>query len=77
VMRMREVDAIELPAGETTALQPGGLHIMLLELESPLVEGDTFPLTLTLEGAGAVELEVQVEAATFGVDGETGHDHSN
>jgi len=77
VMRMRQVEAIDLPAGETTALQPGGLHIMLFELESPLVEGDTFPLTLTLEEAGAVELEVQVEAVTYGVDGGTGHDHGN
>ena len=77
VMRMRQVEAIDLPAGETTALQPGGLHIMLLELESPLVEGDTFPLILTLEEAGAVELEVQVEAVTYGVDGEGGHEHGN
>jgi copper(I)-binding protein len=73
VMRMRQVEAIELPAGETTALQPGGLHIMLLGLESPLVEGETYPLTITLEEAGAVELEVQVEAVTYGVDGAMDH----
>ncbi len=73
VMRMRQVEAIELPAGETTALQPGGLHIMLFELQGQLVEGETYPLTLTLEAAGSVELEVQVEAVTYGVDGAVGH----
>jgi copper(I)-binding protein len=73
VMRMRQVEAIELPAGETTALQPGGLHIMLFSLQGPLVEGETYPLTLTLEAAGPVELEVQVEAVTYGVDGAMGH----
>ena len=73
VMRMRQVEAIELPAGETTPLQPGGLHIMLFELQGQLVEGETYPLTLTLEAAGPVELEVQVEPVTYGVDGAMGH----
>jgi copper(I)-binding protein len=79
VMRMRQVEAIELPTGETTALEPGGLHVMLFDLESHLVEGETFPLTLTLENAGAVELEVQVEAVTYGVGGtaKMGHGHDN
>lgn len=79
VMRMRQVDGIDLPAGETTALAPGGLHVMLFDLESNLVEGETFPLTLTLENAGAVELEVQVEAVTYGVgeDKPMGHGHGS
>ncbi len=73
VMRMRQVEAIDLPAGETTALQPGGLHVMLFDLQGPLVEGETYPLTLTFEEAGPVELEVQVEAVSYGVDGAMGH----
>ncbi len=77
VMRMRQVEAIELPAGEPTALAPGGLHVMLIGLESPLVEGETFPLTLVFEAAGAVEVEVQVESVTFGVDESTGHDQGH
>ena len=67
VMRMREVEAIDLPAGEATALRPGGLHVMLIGLGDRLVEGESFPLTLVFEAAGAVEVEVQVEAVTFGV----------
>lgn len=73
VMRMRQVEAIDLPAGET-ALAPGGLHVMLFELEAPLVEGESFPLTLTLEQAGEVEVEVKVEPVTYGIGGD-GHGH--
>ncbi|HRY23892.1 MAG: copper chaperone PCu(A)C [Geminicoccaceae bacterium] len=74
VMRMRRVEAIDLPAGETTALAPGGLHIMLFELGAPLVVGETFPLTLTLEQAGAVEVEVTVEPVSYGIGGDAkGH----
>lgn len=36
VMRMREIESLEIPAGETVVLQPGGLHLMLFGLESPL-----------------------------------------
>lgn len=77
VMRMRQVEAIDLAAGEATTLRPGGLHVMLIGLEDRLVEGETFPLTLSFEGAGAVEVEVTVESVTYGV-GEAepmGHGH--
>lgn len=79
VMRMRQVEAIDVPAGEATALRPGGLHVMLIGLENRLVEGETFPLTLVFEAAGAVELEVQVEAVTYGVGDAPamGHGHSH
>lgn len=75
VMRMRQVDAIDVPAGEATALRPGGLHVMLIGLENRLVQGEQFPLTLVFETAGPLEVEVTVEPVTYGV-GEastTGH----
>jgi len=62
VMRMRQVDTIDLPAGRTVELKPGGLHIMLLGLKAPLKAGDTFPMTLTFEKAGAIDVVVNVEA---------------
>ncbi|MEZ5862209.1 MAG: hypothetical protein R3D28_25105 [Geminicoccaceae bacterium] len=47
---------------------------MLFELGAPLVEGDSFPLTLTLEKAGAVEVEVTVEPVSYGIGGDAkGH----
>jgi periplasmic copper chaperone A len=61
VMRMRGVAALEVKAGETLELKPGGYHVMLSELRQPLKVGDTFPLTLTFENAGAVEVSVWVE----------------
>lgn len=51
VMQMAEVGSIDLPAGETISLEPGGLHIMMLDLTEPLESGDTFELTLDFETA--------------------------
>jgi copper(I)-binding protein len=61
VMRMREVEAIELAAKSRVELKPGGYHIMLMELKAPLKAGDKFPLTLTFEKAGNVTVEIVVE----------------
>lgn len=62
-MTMRELtDGLELPAGETIALEPGGYHIMLLDLVEPLVEGDSFELTLSFETAGEVTVTVDVRS---------------
>jgi periplasmic copper chaperone A len=60
MMGMREVESIEIPAGATVELVPGGLHIMLLELVEDLAPGDTFELTLDFEQAGAVTTMVEV-----------------
>jgi len=62
VMRMRQVDAIEVPANNTTVLQPGGMHFMLVGLKAPLKEGDSFPMTLKFEKAGEVTVDVKVQA---------------
>lgn len=63
VMRMRQVDAIELPAGKKVELKPGGLHIMFIGLKAPLKQGDQFPLKLRFEKAGEVTVTVNVEGA--------------
>lgn len=62
VMRMRQVDEIAVPAGETVQLKPGGLHVMFMGLNEPLREGQTFDLELTFEKAGAVTVPVRVLA---------------
>jgi copper(I)-binding protein len=51
---------IVLPPNGMTALEPGGLHVMLMNLENPLVDGDTITVTLQFERAGAVTIEVPV-----------------
>lgn len=61
VMQMRQVeDGIELPAGKTVALEPGGLHIMLVGLTGSLEAGDVFDLDLEFEQAGSITVEVEV-----------------
>ena len=62
-MTMQPVDSIELPAGEEVALEPGGYHIMLLDLVAPLEVGDTFEITLTFENAGEVTVTAEVRDA--------------
>ena len=64
VMTMRRLEAIEVKAGEKTVLQPGGLHIMLVDLRQPLKEGETIPVTLTLDNGAWLAMEVKVLGAT-------------
>jgi copper(I)-binding protein len=59
-MTMREVEEITLPAATAVALAPGGLHVMLFDLVEPLDVGDTITVTLTLESAGELMVEVPV-----------------
>ena len=60
VMKMRELDGIDIPAGQKVVLKPGGLHIMLEGLAQPLREGQSFPLTLSFDKAGTRQVTVAV-----------------
>ncbi len=62
-MTMRPVDGIDVPDGSHAHLEPGGYHVMLIGLRRKLAEGDSFPLRLTFERAGTVEVTVQVRKA--------------
>lgn len=59
IMRMRQVDYIPVPPGGTTALQPGGYHLMLMMLKKPLVQGEH--INITLEFADGSRKDVQAE----------------
>ena len=61
VMRMSAVDKIALPAGKAVKLEPGGYHVMLLDLAHPLAVGDHVPLTLTFAKAGSIDVVADVE----------------
>ena len=63
-MTMRPVPALELKAGAKITFEPGGYHIMLMKLRAPLKEGQTFPLALTFEKAGRIEVAVKVKKAS-------------
>ncbi len=60
VMRMRPVKAMQVPPGGMAMLKPGGYHIMLMGLKTPLKEGHSFPLTLTFDKAGEITIMVPV-----------------
>lgn len=62
VMRMVEVeDGIAVAAGSTHALKRGGDHVMLMGLRAPLVDGESFPLTLVFEQAGEIVVDVTID----------------
>lgn len=61
VMKMREVEKINLPAGEAVALKPGSFHIMLIGLKQPLKVGETVDLSLSFEDGTSLKLSVPVQ----------------
>lgn len=63
VMRMRAIGALELPAGKTVALQPGGYHLMLMQLKAALKDGETVPLRLVVETRDGKRQTLDVSAA--------------
>jgi periplasmic copper chaperone A len=60
---MQPVDRLEIPAGASVELKPGGYHIMLMELTADLRAGDRIDLTLTFEKAGEVKVTAEVRAS--------------
>lgn len=73
VMKMRPVNGLEIPAGQSVELKPGGYHIMFMGLKQQLKAGDTVKGVLTFEKAGAVPVEFKVEAMGAGQPGHKGH----
>ena len=76
VMKMRPVDGIDLNPGAMVELKPGGFHVMLLGLKAPLVEGNTFPLTLTFAKAGTLTTDVVIKGVSSMGD-MPAHDHQH
>ena len=60
MMKMRQVEKIEIPANGTTKLEPGGLHVMLIGLTQDLKPGDELSLTLTFEDGSSSRILVPV-----------------
>jgi periplasmic copper chaperone A len=74
VMKMRQLaHGIGLPAGQTVTLEPGGLHVMFLDLKAPLKEGESVSARLIFEKAGSIDVTFKVEA--MGARGGDMHKH--
>ena len=62
VMTMRALDkGLAIEPGKTVKFAPGGYHLMLMDLKSPLKQGDKLPVTLEFEKAGKVKLAFDVQ----------------
>lgn len=62
VMKMRQVKNITILANSTTELKPGGLHIMLIGIQKPIVQGQIINLTLYFEDKSHVEIHAPVQS---------------
>ena len=82
VMKMRAVARLDLPAGKPVKLQPGGYHVMLMDLKQPLKKGDLVPLTLKFEGKDksveTIEVKAEVrDLTTTAPPAAAAHDHKH
>ena len=75
IAKMRPVEALEIPAGDTALLEPGGLHLMLFGARQAVAAGEEFPLVLIFERAGEIEVPVMVDEMPASMDHGDGHDH--
>lgn len=83
VMKMRAVEGgLDLPAGKAVELKPGGYHVMLMDLKTPLVKDTTIPVTLLFKDAkgAASKLEIKLPVLTTppagaGAGGHADHKH--
>ena len=62
VMKMRAVPGLDLPAGKSIELKPGGYHVMLMDLKQQMKVGDSVPMTLVVEGKDKKRSNVEVTA---------------
>ena len=78
VMKMRAMPALELPANQTVELKPGGYHLMLMDLKTPLAKDSNLALTLTFRDAKGVESRQQVNVpVTTGMPQGAMSDHAH
>ena len=57
MMRMRQIEKIDIPAKGMTILKPGGLHVMLIGLKQEIVEGKPVGITLEYENGETQEIQ--------------------
>jgi len=81
VMKMRALDKpLAIDPGKTVKLAPGGYHLMMMDLKSPLKKGDKVPVTLEFEKAGKVEVTLDVQGVGAQAPGSAssgGHNEMN
>lgn len=71
LMKMQQVQNVEVPAGGEVRFEPMGYHVMMFDLQGQAKDGERFPLTLNFEKSGSIEVEVAVQSEA--PDGANGH----
>jgi len=72
IMKMRQVPGLDLAAGRTTELKPGGYHVMLMDLKQPLKSGESVPITLVFEDSAKQRFTQDVKAPVTALGGGNG-----
>ncbi len=69
IMKMRQIPELALVAGQPVALEPGGYHIMLINLNKQISEGNVIPMTLTFENKDGNRTQMQIQATARSLHG--------
>jgi copper(I)-binding protein len=69
IMRMRQIPGLDLAAGRTTELKPGGYHVMLMDLKQQLKGGEQVPITLVFEDAAKQRFTQEIKAPVTALGG--------
>ena len=76
IARMQRVEGVELAPGERVALEPGGYHLMLMDLAAPLAVGQHVPITLVFEASDGTRSALEVSAVVKPLNFAPGMKHS-
>jgi copper(I)-binding protein len=77
MMKMRQVDAIDLPAGKAVNLGEAGYHLMLIGLKKPLEAGKKTNCEMVVRGADGKDTKVQVIAKIKPLVESAQHEHAH
>lgn len=81
IMRMRQIQKVDVPSSGEVAFSSGGHHLMIFGLKPEVKPGASISITLTFEKGGDVQLNFPVESigsknkAT--ATGHSGHKHKH
>ena len=73
IMKMRAVPALDLLAGKTVELKPGGYHVMLMDLKAPLKAGESVDISLVVEGKDGKKQTIALKAPVKDLAAAGGH----
>ena len=72
VMKMNAVPGVDLPAGKTVELKPGGYHVMLMGLKQQVKDGDEVPVSIVVEAADGARQTIELKAHARPLNAPTG-----